>query len=175
MELSVTSYLELGVHENETMSSMPDACGPAASLVGVDVREPGARVPGVHYRIMSTGEYFEEWAHRDGPFDMVFIDADHSARAVLTDFEAVWPHVTPEGLVLLHDVNPETIEDTQPGYCGDAWSVAKYLHDTNYEITVLPYHPGLAIIRKRASWGPVGPKAAPRLTAGKEPHAPLHG
>lgn len=172
MEMGARAYLELGSHQNETVSAMPDAMGPEARIFAVDINEPNYRVNGVEYRIMNTADYLAEWASTDGPFDLVFIDADHSARAALTDFERVWPHVVPEGIVLLHDTNPETSADTAPGFCGDSWRVAKYLADSGHECITLPYHPGLTLVRKRVSWGPVDQppttEAVPGLTAGKE-------
>ena len=154
METGATAYLELGCHQNETVSAMPDAMGEGAKIVAVDINEPYERIHGVDYRIMPTGDYLREWVRADGPFDIVFIDADHSARAALSDFEAVWPYVKPEGLVLLHDTNPDTEADTAPGYCGDSWIVARYLANKGYESVTLPYHPGLTLVRKRTSWGP---------------------
>ena len=66
----------------------------------------------------------------------------------------IMPHVSHEGLVCLHDTNPETVEDTQPGYCGDSWKFAKNLSVLGYEAVTLPYHPGLTIVRNRRRWGP---------------------
>ena len=172
MEIGAKSYLELGCHQNETVAAMPDAMGPEARIFAVDINEPNYRVTGVEYRIMNTADYLSDWAGADAPFDLAFIDADHSARAALSDFEAVWRHMAPEGLVLLHDTNPETVADTQPGYCGDSWRVAKYLADSGFESITLNYHPGLTMVRKRVSWGPVDSPPAteevPGITAGKE-------
>jgi predicted O-methyltransferase YrrM len=43
-------------------------------------------------------------AELGGPFDLVFIDGDHSYEAVRRDFELVEPCVKPRGVVALHDV-----------------------------------------------------------------------
>ena len=165
-ELGVTRYLELGIHQNETIGGVMEAC-PDAYVVGVDRYEPAEWVLGVNYRIMSTVEYLAGPVATDGPFDMVFIDADHNSEAVLTDFHGVWPHVAPDGLVLLHDTNPETVADTSPGLCGDGWKAARQLTQSGHEAVTLPYHPGLTIVRKRVSWGPVDIPAE----AGEERHA----
>jgi len=111
------------------------------------------------YFRMTTQQFIENHAARLAPFDVVFIDADHSEDAVRKDFDGIWPYVSKEGLILLHDTNPETIKDTEPGLCGNAWLFAQDLfldhNDTPmYEVVTLPYHPGLTIIRKRISWGP---------------------
>jgi cephalosporin hydroxylase len=41
-----------------------------------------------------------------GPFDFVFIDADHSYSGVMADFLAYAPMVRPGGLIALHDILP---------------------------------------------------------------------
>lgn len=139
-------YLELGVGNNETISKVK-----CLVRVGVDrIVRPLARV--VLYS-MTTTEFIHKHAARHAPYDFVFIDADHSARAVERDFCGIWPHVSPEGLVLLHDTNPEAQADTAPGLCGDAWKAAKKITEC-YEATTLPYQPGLTIVRKRIRWGP---------------------
>lgn len=45
-----------------------------------------------------------------GPYDWVFIDADHGEAAVRADWAAYAPLCRPGGLVLLHDIN------ARPGY-----------------------------------------------------------
>jgi predicted O-methyltransferase YrrM len=39
----------------------------------------------------------------DGPYDLVFLDADHSYALTKADFELVEPLVAPQGIVALHD------------------------------------------------------------------------
>jgi predicted O-methyltransferase YrrM len=39
----------------------------------------------------------------DGPFDLVFIDGDHTLRQVRADFELVSPLLTPDGILVFHD------------------------------------------------------------------------
>jgi len=144
------SYLELGTYMNDTISKVK-----CKQKYGVDNQS--------HYRgavrdfaffLMTTEFFIKEYAPNLGPFDFVFIDADHSAEAVQDDLDGIWPHVSEDGLVLLHDTNPETVADTEPGLCGDAWSAVENIL-AEYECVTLPYHPGLTIIRKRKQWGPV--------------------
>lgn len=47
----------------------------------------------------------------DGTADVVFIDAEHSMKAVSADLEAWWPKVRPGGVMMGHDYN----EPVHPG------------------------------------------------------------
>ncbi|WP_185961551.1 class I SAM-dependent methyltransferase [Telmatospirillum sp. J64-1] len=40
----------------------------------------------------------------DGPIDLAFIDGLHTNEQVLKDALAVWPHLSPEGIMVFHDV-----------------------------------------------------------------------
>lgn len=149
------SYLEFGSHDNETIGKVT-----CESRFAVDIK-PNMTVEGVHYFPMSTQDFLARGpngscsiAESFGPFDFVFIDADHSAEAVAKDFSGIWPHVSDEGLVVAHDTNPETVADTDAGLCGDSWVFASLLAMKDHECVTLPYHPGLTIIRKRLRWGP---------------------
>jgi len=144
--IGATTYLELGTFDNATISKVR-----CRRRIGVDKR--AVRCPDVQMFEMRTDRFIENHAKRVAPFDFVFIDADHSAASVEADFHGIWPYVSDEGIVCLHDTNPETEKDTAPGLCGDAWRFAKRLSST-VECVTLPYHPGLTIIRKRVQWGP---------------------
>lgn len=88
--------------------------------------------------------------------DLLYIDADHSYEAVKQDFLTWSKFVTPgTGLILLHDTYPINKKYLKPGYCSDAWKLAKSVHELDiisldFEIVTLPGpHCGLSIIRKR--------------------------
>ena len=148
--LGCESYLEFGTYVNETIGLVE-----CPKRFGVDPRVVLGNVEDIHFFQMTTQEFIKGHAEDVGPFDFVFIDADHSAAAVREDFHGIWPHVSPEGIVCLHDTNPESKNDTKPGFCGDAWKFAQELTECKeFECLTLPYHPGLSLIRKRVSWGP---------------------
>ena len=152
--LGVKKYLEFGVCDNESLAPATRAIlANQGTAIGVDIRQPPYAVHGAIYKIMSTADYLASHAAADGPFDMVFIDADHNEAAVAADFLGIWPHVVDDGLVLMHDGNPGTLRDVQPGYCNDAWKAIRKITESHEAVT-LPYHPGLTIVRKRALWGP---------------------
>jgi len=151
-------YLEFGTHLGETILKVN-----APIRTGVDSKfAPLVRdLLGFAFFKMTTQEFIKNYAAELAPYDFVFIDADHSAKAVEADLCGIWPHVSNEGLILLHDTNPESVHDTDPQLCGDAWKFSKviqtetdYFDNVKFEAVTLPYHPGLTIIRKRVSWGP---------------------
>ncbi len=144
------SYLEFGTYINETIKNVK-----CPKRYGVDTKVASNNANNIWFFEMTTKMFIERHAAEHAPFDFVFIDSDHSAEAVEDDFNGIWPHVSDEGLVLLHDTNPESEADTVPTLCGDAWKFAfQQSYRPNFEAVTLPYHPGLTIIRKRISWGP---------------------
>ena len=71
------------------------------------------------------------------------------------DFDNSWKILKPEGLIFLHDGNPETRADTDPNLCGDAWAAIREITEMETtEAFTFNYHPGLTLIRKRVNWGP---------------------
>lgn len=144
--IGAESYLEFGTANNETIRNVP-----APKRYGVDPK--CIAIADVHMFQMTTAEFIANHAAQYAPFDVVFIDADHRKDAVMNDFMGIWPHVSPEGLILFHDTNPETMADTDDGACSDSWKFAWTLCG-HHEAVTLPYHPGLTILRKRMTWGP---------------------
>lgn len=141
------SYLEFGSGRGETISKVR-----CEKRYGVD-RE-GVEIAGCGIFKMETEEFILKHAAQLAPFDFVFIDADHAVDAVRRDFSGIISHVAPEGLVLLHDTNPETTADTVSGLCADSWKFAFHLLGAGYESVTIPFHPGLTIVRNRVLWGP---------------------
>lgn len=150
------NYLEFGTHMNETIGKVR-----CARRTGVDMVP--ALPPGMTYGVttdgltlfrMTTAEFIKDHAASLAPYDFVFIDADHNAQSAGFDFFGILPYVQHEGLICLHDTNPETVADTAMGLCGDSWRLARSLQSRGYESVTLPYHPGLTIVRKRWTWGP---------------------
>lgn len=138
---------ELGTFNNETIGKV--RCD---KRVGVDVN--AVDCDGCIMLKMTSDEFFLENAAKLAPYDFVFIDADHELHAVRADFLGIMPFVSPDGLIVLHDTNPETIADTAPGLCADSWKFAYGLWLSGIEGVTLPVHPGITIVRKRGMWGP---------------------
>jgi len=140
------AYLEIGTDQNQTIGKVI-----APVRVGVDPK--AVPLEGCLMFNQTCEEFVLENAIKHAPFDFVFVDGDHSAAAVRSDFIGLWPFVAEDGMVALHDVQPENESDAQPGFCGDAWKVAMSIVG-GFEACVINYHPGLLLVRKRSRWGP---------------------
>lgn len=141
------SYLEFGTNLNETIGKV--VCD---RRYGVDLSPKEDST--ITQFAMSTSEFIKTKAVEHGPFDFVFIDADHRFASVQDDFFGILPFVSGDGLICLHDTNPETEGDTVPEACADSWRFVAMLVGMGFETVTLPYHPGLTIVRKRIQWGP---------------------
>lgn len=163
------SYLELGIWDGDCIvavaSAMSSMRGSDYHAIGVDraerprCREQHSLFGTFEYILTDTLQFLaSEQAKTYAPFDLVFIDADHNAAAVEADFNAVFPLVADQGVILFHDTWPGTPELAGPYDCIDAWKVAVKLgSNTDYESLTLPYSPGLTIVRKRTKhllWEP---------------------
>jgi predicted O-methyltransferase YrrM len=60
---------------------------------------------GPRFRHMKLSSTDAAAAFADGELDFVFIDADHSMRAVLQDLDAWWPKIRVGGIMSGHDSN----------------------------------------------------------------------
>ena len=134
---------ELGLWEGATMDRVLRDC-PRISMIGVDLWKPQPRNPGPegyegwdHDKHEATcrtrlGAYGDRATIikgrtvaaakqvEDGTLDFVFIDADHSERAVRADIRAWGPKLKPGGWMMGHDVNWDgvraAVDDLVPGY-----------------------------------------------------------
>lgn len=151
--LKISSYLEIGLWHGDTIMGVKRA-RPHARCIGVDRVPLDLAAYGITVFTMDSEKFWSGGFVDALCFDMVFIDADHSAGAVQKDFARAWEHTSREGLIILHDTNPATLKETDPGFSGDCWMVARDLHAKGFEGVTLPFSPGLTIIRKRERWGP---------------------
>lgn len=145
-------YCELGIYEAYTFNRMLPYVGHG---IGIDIRDKRVHITDTHdnweFFKGTSKEFVEKYS---GPkIDLLFIDADHTATAVIQDLENLKPHIKPEtGMVLLHDTYPVRKDLIQPGYCGNAWEAAKEVHHSlrdSWEIVTIPEPwAGLSILRK---------------------------
>lgn len=135
------SYLELGTYKGETFFKIQQKC---PHCIGVD-----SAADAVGHR-MTTQEFFYKNLET---FDMIFIDADHNYKAVLSDLWNSMRILNRAGLIILHDTDPATDNLLDPGYCGDAFKILSTLdmpqfHDWT-QITLPLSDPGLTLVQRR--------------------------
>jgi len=158
------TYVEIGVRKGYTfnnISAMPEI--KRAVAVDIVIQKSVAREKGKieHYQMPSL-EFAKMWAeYEKDEIDLLFIDADHKAKAVIADFMALNRFVPKgHGLILLHDTHPNSEGLLKKGYCDDAWKAAETIHRhgmfADWEIVTLPGpYAGLSIIRnaeKHLEW-----------------------
>jgi len=150
-------YVELGIHTAELFNMVVPF---ADRAIAVDMDPAAGRyvsnASNAHFFCGTTDSFLAETALSGLGIDMLFIDADHSRESVLRDFRGYFPHVRPQGLILLHDSDPDA-ELIDPDWCGDGYLAVEELSrdTTSYEMVTIPLSPGLTICRKRTqqlSW-----------------------
>ena len=150
-------YLELGIRHGHTIRSVSKITE-TKRRIGVDVLIP-KHWPNdkqfYEFHNISTDEFFDKI--KDGelkypPFDMVFIDAKHTAEQVWKDFNNVFPLVPDQGIIILHDGYP-TPGLSKPTKCGDVYKAIEKIRvrsriKGDLEVVTLPHPPGVTIVRK---------------------------
>lgn len=145
-------YVELGLYHCELFNRIIPYAG---KLMGVDidqrVEKYMKKTDKSEFICAKTLDFAKQLKKNPITIDLLFIDADHSAQAVKKDFEAFFPYVSDNGVILLHDAYPENEHFTQSGYCGDGYkTIAKLSQHTDaYEMMTIPIPPGLTLCRKR--------------------------
>ena len=111
----INSYLELGISVGECWREIE-----LENKVGIDnwVQISDERVLST-----TTDLYFESMKGKV-KFDLIFIDADHEKNQVFKDFTNSFDCLNDGGIILMHDINPPTKEDTgltELGTCFEFW------------------------------------------------------
>jgi predicted O-methyltransferase YrrM len=128
-EIQPKRMLELGVNEGITTRAILDHIKSLEYYLGVDVSFdhpmpiPGqqSEVPRVPGRYAKDDPRFELFIREGGigdppvsePFDVVFIDGDHSYLGVLRDYDLARRVTHPGGWIFFHDYNNETVQVTE--------------------------------------------------------------
>ena len=145
------TYLELGCKKGGTFNKI----APLADVAyAVDVNES-------YYRkikgnknlkwVCATSKDFLENYNKEFKFDMIFIDADHSYEASLSDFQLSFPLLDDNRIIVMHDTYPPTEAFSKSGLCADTYKTAEWIRKnmTNQaEVLTLPFYFGITIIRK---------------------------
>jgi len=113
-QIGAKSYLEIGTQYGYNFAKIK-----CDKKVGVD---PGDY--DFEYVNLTSDDYFSEC---EDMFDVIFIDGLHHADQVLKDFENALMHISPRGVIILHDCKPtnkamqEIPETHLPGWTGNVW------------------------------------------------------
>lgn len=129
------SYLEIGVRRQSSNYSRIAL----ADRVGVDP-DPAAKADFV----MPSDDYFEKHCNRT--FDLVFVDGLHTGDQVFRDIENSLKHLSPNGFVLSHDMNPPTafharetyeVDGKFPSWNGTSWQGFARLRKTRSDLEMM--------------------------------------
>jgi hypothetical protein len=139
------SYLEIGAGDGYNFYNVK-----AKTKVGV---EPNSN--GKDFIKYTSDEYFDMF--ENSKFDLIFIDGDHRAEQVIKDIENVVMHLTPKGIVVLHDCNPPTEQHASEDFIpGTDWNGTVYrayidfmYHTTEFDHCTVDTDWGVGIIVPR--------------------------
>lgn len=93
-------YLEIGVYTGQCIREIK-----VDHKDGVDPGSEGHVAPEVTHR-MTSDEFFEA-LDKDFKYDVIFIDGLHHSEQVDKDIENALNHLVENGVIVLHDCNPE--------------------------------------------------------------------
>jgi len=145
-----TTYLELGIHKGVTLVQMIPI---AKRVIGVDVVKLMPDTSKFEFYKMTTDSFFENVKAGKislADLDMVFIDAYHSFENCLKDFDNVFPYVSEDGLIFIHDTYPIDIKQCTPNQVGTCYKVTEEIRKRRdiCEIITIPCYPGMTLVRK---------------------------
>lgn len=167
------NLLEIGWGDGASMRMWREYLHIESTIVGVDINEPKEQIPGVYDVVVdATSPAVQAEVEHHGPFDFIIDDGSHLSPDVIASFQLLWPLVKPGGLYIIEDLhvsyhrdwkghpNPDVpgpgrgrtsmqflrrlADDVHYGHAGagpDTFTVA---------VQSIAFHPGLAIIEKRA-------------------------
>lgn len=115
------SYLELGIYKGETIEFLKDTI---PYRVGVDTKKN--RNDFTFDFFQGTTEQFFKSNKR--AFDFIFIDANHNYDCVKYDLEEARKILNYNGIIALHDTDPESTHLLQEGYCSDSYKILNYIN-----------------------------------------------
>ena len=143
------NYLEIGVNDGNNIKRIK-----AEHIDGVDPGIEGKDVPETNYKITSD-EFFNLIKDSGIKYDIIFIDGLHHDYQVLKDIQNALKHITDNGTIVCHDMNPRWELSTRrepAGVCwnGDCWKTWAQLRTTltGYSMEVVDTDHGVGIIRK---------------------------
>ena len=153
--LEPENYLEVGIYKGETFRKVAKC---AHYSVGIDIEKTALD----YVKRVKSAESFhgtlQEFVSGEPSqkFDLVFIDADHMAEAVMEDFESATRIASRNAIIMLHDTWPKSEVFAGSGYCGTSYIAVNSLRSKypDWSFVTIPVHPGLTIASRNVlpSW-----------------------
>lgn len=100
--------------------------------------------------VMTTDDFFKNEAGGK-LWDLIFIDASHEKTQVMKDFENSLKHLSPNGTIIMDDINPFTEELMLPEYSHNAWEVFAYLRKTRKDLDMFGIESSFCGVVRRGS------------------------
>ena len=157
------TYLEIGVRRGRSFAPIT-----ARRKIGVDpklplngtqrVRHAVARLLGARSPLwfeLTSDAFFRDHAHvlGEAPIDVALVDGLHTYAQALRDVLHCLDHLSPGGVVLVHDCNPTTAAMAHPApsvdaaralglpgwderWCGDVWKAVVHLRSLRGDLRV---------------------------------------
>lgn len=147
-------YVEYGVRSGTCLEQVLPYCD---KVWGVDIEPYNNANEKLEFFQMDTKNFKKVLEQRKPSIDMAFIDACHQSDRVVADFDDLFPYITENGLVFLHDTYPIDKGYTAPFFCNDCYKtpdMIKDKYDKEIDILTIPIMPGLTVIRKKAKFCP---------------------
>lgn len=116
----IKSYLELGIDKCHTFKQII-----AEVKVGVDIDTVADNVC-----TMETDKFFSE---NRATFDLIYIDACHEKQQVKRDFLNSYNRLNEDGIIIFHDIHPNSLNDTKFTACGNVYEFWMSMKD-HYKI-----------------------------------------
>ena len=103
---------------------------------------------------MTSDEAFEIMPP-DKKYDMIFIDGDHTEEQSGRDLINAFKHVTENGMIIMHDTNPEFAEDTiisdSVVWNGEVWKTVSKLRECGATFYTIGEDFGITVIKHTGS------------------------
>lgn len=167
--------LEIGVYGGASLRMWRDWLGEDALIVGVDINPTPSTLPAHVFHVDATSPAVVEMVTdpdvTDG-YDFIIDDGSHMSPDVIASFQLLWPLVKPGGFYIIEDLHVSYHRDWKgnpnpdlPGPGGSTTSMQflrELADDVHYghagagpdkftiAVQSIAFHPGLAIIEKRA-------------------------
>jgi hypothetical protein len=148
-------YVEYGVRDGGNFAKMSEYVSEAYGVdicirEGIDAFSRGKLNTQLYE--MTTDVFRDNILPYMDDVDVVFIDADHSSKSVISDFEGIISRVNAGGYIVMHDTYPCNEDYLHAGACHDCYKTPMYIKEKykdEIEILTLPLNPGVTIVRKK--------------------------